>query len=301
VLKRIVFLESLHVGVCKQSLLILLFPGLFVSSSAQTIDGPPLPPVGRVRLAAVHAKTDLKSGTGRGRVSTKLHGKQVEVLAFQSTFSADKYAVTVHYPQPQKGHELIWMQTMITDGTLTFGTRVSERARPQGNVTEVWRDGKPLGGRPSGLSIADIFPYDVTNLCQRAIHVPLVMDKYDVKLVAADDTQVQMAYTIGKKTEVAFTAEAHSGFNVTQLSASVDGQVRQSYQIGWERSEGVWYVRRMQEKWLRQDKIKTDEQERTLEYDDFQPNVEIDETMFDLSRVEEGWFNDRLMYPHGKP
>jgi hypothetical protein len=292
---------SLPIKLAKLALLIALTLAGLAPAAAQTPDLLSLPPVGRVRLAAVHAKTDLKSGTGRGRVTTKLNGKQIEALAFQTTFDGDKYAVTVPYPQPRKERDSIKLQTMVTDGFLTFGTVFSERIRRDGYETSIWRNGKSDRQNAWLVSTTDIFPYDVTKLCRRAIDVPQIMDKYDVKLVSADGSQAQMNYTIGKKTLVTFTTEAHSGFNVTQLAASVDNEVRQSYRIAWDRSGDVWHVHRFYEKWLRSDALKTDEYERTLEYDDFQPNIEIDEKMFDLSRVEDGWYNDRLMYPHGKP
>jgi hypothetical protein len=280
----------------------VLAPFLPQAVSAQVTEEPLLPPVGRVRLAAVHAKNDLKSGVGHGKLVTRQDGKTIETALFQATFSGDKYAVTVHYPQPRKGRESITMQTMVTDGFFTFATQFSERLRPDGYATAVWREGRSIGNRQAFFLPAEVFPYDVTKLGRQAINVLAVLNNREPKTISGDDAQVELTWTSYWNTRTTLLADAHSGFNVTECRHEDDRGLVQLYKLGWQRQRDVWFVNRLNEKWITQDQTKVVKQyQRTLEYDDFQPNVEVDEKMFDLTRVEDGWYNDRIMYPHGKP
>jgi hypothetical protein len=268
-------------------------------AGAQESELAALPPVGRARLAAVHAKTDLKSGAGRGRITVRTEGKTVETIVFQTTFKGDQYAVTARYPLPRKGAESITMETMVSDGDLTFATRFSARLR-EGYDTQIWHGERRLG-RNGPFSPAEVFPYDVTKLAYGSINVPKILDKSDVKILVADDAQVQMTYLLGSKTRCTLLCEGHSGFNVTELIVEDGEGPYHISKIGWEREADVWYVRRLQEKWFARERLKSKDRERIFEYDDFEPNAEVDEKPFDLSRVIDGWYNERIMYPHGKP
>jgi len=281
----------------------LLLIGLLAAAGerafAQRSELAELPPVGRVRLAAVHARTDLKSGAGRGRITMRSEGKTVETIAFQTTFKDGQYAVTARYPLPRKGAEAIMMQTMVSDGDLTFATRFSSRLR-DGYDTYIWHGGR-IVGRNGLAAPTEFFPYDVTRLAYGFVNVPKILDKSDVKLLAADDAQVQMTYLLSSTTRGTLLCEGHSGFNVTELTVEDGVGPYHALKIGWERERDVWYVRRYHEKWFARERLKSKDRERILEYDDFEPNAEVDENPFDLSRVVDGWYNDRIMYPHGKP
>jgi hypothetical protein len=267
-------------------------------ASAQD-SAPPLSPIARMRLAAAESTAALRSGAGHGRVTYEVAGKVVEQMKFQITFQEDKYAVTARYTLPDKRNKGVTKQTMISDGDLVFATRFSDKLKADGYTTHIWRNGKSVGEHRFLFLPEQIFPYDPTKLQLAGVNLPLVFEKFDVQVVSSDDATAKLTYMLNQKMKSTVVGEAHSGFNVTYASLDDDEGPYHTRTVGWQRKGDVWYVRRFEEKWFaRARRVPREDRVRTLEYDGFEPNAEVDDKMFDLTGVEKGWFNERVLHPH---
>ncbi len=234
--------------------------------------------------AARAAKDNLQSGSGVGRHCIYRKEKRdanfvlVRKARVETRFRKDRYYVKLAYDINKdfpytKG-------ILIEEGTNSYGSAFGPAFRKTNCRAEAYLDVQARSRAALDL------PWHLNKLSD-AVTFWLRPDNEmpSLRLTREGAHRIVGGYVDGI-TKCALEADARAGYNVTKITVWNRGDQHpvRKFEIGWARGNGVWYVQRYRQ----HDRYPADGEEIRLEldYDKFEPNVEVPLDSFALRRLE---------------
>jgi hypothetical protein len=246
-------------------------------------------PTTLARQASLAAKSDLRSGSGIADFEhyVRADGQSKFELRTKATctirFDRGKYFLRMDY-KIDADHRNCESRIMVFDGKTLIVNEMSKNIHPMGAWGMI-NDISPQGHMPIRYG----FPFDPSRLYFFVFDsdASLSQKKLPVKVVMLPSKEIHLAYSLTDKVRCEADLLPQFGYNPAR-SAAWNSEVSKTDPVDektaeWAQSDGVWYVKSLDEREIYEGGRKT---HTVFKYTEFSPNAQIPASQFELKALE---------------
>lgn len=233
----------------------------------------------RAEQAWSTARKNMQSARAKGSYRVEKDGKPFTDANVAIELDGKKFFLTIDDKLIQPALPKFTKRTAVSDGNSITITQFAPQYRPHGCETEVYGAGYPeFVDATKGIRV------NLLDLGVELVDVALARTRFDLQVIALDNSQYRVAYDLSKHTAMQFDVEPKLSYNIVRSQvSSPEIKYVETKVVDWKQAGENWFINGIDETEERDGKV---EMHRVLHYDEVELNPRLDASKFTVDALD---------------